>query len=100
MFVGLEAASSESGDAWARLLTGLGERGLRCPRALFGEHSCPSLMWGVLDRAQSAGAGFSDWPTSVRRCHLLTSKTGHMTPTDSAAIASDHERKKSLELVE
>ena len=31
MFVGLDAASSESGDAWEGLLTGLGERGLRCP---------------------------------------------------------------------
>ena len=31
MFVGLDAASSESGDAWEGFLTGLGERGLACP---------------------------------------------------------------------
>jgi putative transposase len=31
VFVGLEAASSESGDAWEGFLTGLGERGLACP---------------------------------------------------------------------
>ena len=31
VFVGLDAASSESGDAWEGFLTGLGERGLRCP---------------------------------------------------------------------
>jgi len=31
VFVGLEAASSESGDAWAGFLSGLTERGLRCP---------------------------------------------------------------------
>jgi len=31
VFVGLEAASSESGDAWEGFLTGLGERGLSCP---------------------------------------------------------------------
>jgi hypothetical protein len=30
VFVGLDAASSESGDAWEGFLTGLGERGLRC----------------------------------------------------------------------
>ena len=30
VFVGLEAASSESGDAWAGFLSGLTERGLRC----------------------------------------------------------------------
>ena len=31
VFVGLEAASSESGDAWEGFLAGLGERGLACP---------------------------------------------------------------------
>lgn len=31
VFIGLEAASSESGDAWEGFLTGLGERGLACP---------------------------------------------------------------------
>ena len=34
VFVGLEAASSESGDAWAGFLSGLTERGLRCPLLL------------------------------------------------------------------
>ena len=31
VFIGLEAASSESGDAWEGFLAGLGERGLACP---------------------------------------------------------------------
>ena len=31
VFIGLEAASSESGDAWEGFLTGLGERGMRAP---------------------------------------------------------------------
>ena len=31
VFVGLDAASAESGDAWEGFLTGLGERGLRTP---------------------------------------------------------------------
>ncbi len=31
VFVGLDAAASESGDAWAGFLSGLGERGLACP---------------------------------------------------------------------
>ena len=31
VFVGLQAASAESGDAWAGFLTGLGDRGLACP---------------------------------------------------------------------
>jgi transposase-like protein len=31
VFVGLEATSSESGDAWEGFLTRLGERGLRTP---------------------------------------------------------------------
>jgi putative transposase len=31
VFIGLDAAASESGDAWAGFLSGLGERGLACP---------------------------------------------------------------------
>jgi putative transposase len=31
VFVGLDAAAAESADAWDGFLTGLGERGLRCP---------------------------------------------------------------------
>ena len=31
VFVGLQAAAAESGDAWAGFLTGLGDRGLACP---------------------------------------------------------------------
>ena len=83
-----------------------GKRGLRCPRAPFDDHSCPSLMWGVLDRAQSAGAGFSwtqagagsladlRWRAAGRRSTQLLQQNSakplgnQMTPTDSAAIAS------------
>jgi putative transposase len=31
VFIGLDAAASQSGDAWAGFLTDLGERGLACP---------------------------------------------------------------------
>lgn len=58
VFVGLEAASSESGEGF---LTGLGERGLRTPLLVVsdGEHSCLSLVWAVLDRASAGWLGLS-----------------------------------------
>lgn len=37
VFVGLDAAAAESGDAWAGFLTGLGERGLACPLLLISD---------------------------------------------------------------
>ena len=46
VFVGLEAASSESGDAWEGLLTGLGERGLGCPLLVISD-GAPGLSSAV-----------------------------------------------------
>jgi putative transposase len=37
VFIGLEAACAESGDAWEGLLTGLGERGLRAPLVVISD---------------------------------------------------------------
>ena len=52
MFVGLKAASSESGDAWEGFLTGLGERGLRCPLLVISD-GAPGLV-GAIERTMGA----------------------------------------------
>ena len=46
VFVGLEAASSESGDAWEGFLTELGERGLGCPLLVISD-GAPGLISAV-----------------------------------------------------
>ena len=46
VFVGLEAACSESGDAWAGFLSGLTERGLRCPLLVISD-GAPGLIGAV-----------------------------------------------------
>ena len=52
VFVGLAAASSESGDAWAGFLTGLGERGLACPLLVISD-GAPGLI-GAVERTMGA----------------------------------------------
>jgi putative transposase len=52
VFVGLEAACSESGDAWEGFLTGLGERGLRCPLLVISD-GAPGLI-GAVERTMGA----------------------------------------------
>jgi putative transposase len=52
VFVGLEAASSESGDAWEGFLTGLGERGLGCPLLVISD-GAPGLI-GAVQRTMGA----------------------------------------------
>ena len=52
VFVGLEAASSESGDAWEGFLTGLGERGLACPLLVISD-GAPGLI-GAVERTMGA----------------------------------------------
>jgi transposase-like protein len=52
VFVGLEAASSESGDAWEGFLTGLGERGLACPLLVVSD-GAPGLI-GAVERTMGA----------------------------------------------
>jgi transposase-like protein len=46
VFVGLQAAASESGDAWEGFLTGLGERGLACPLLVISD-GAPGLLGAV-----------------------------------------------------
>jgi putative transposase len=52
VFVGLAGASSESGDAWAGFLTGLGERGLVCPLLVISD-GAPGLV-GAVERTMGA----------------------------------------------
>jgi putative transposase len=52
VFVGLAGASSESGDAWAGFLTGLGERGLVCPLLVISD-GAPGLI-GAIERTMGA----------------------------------------------
>lgn len=52
VFVGLDAAASESGDAWEGFLTGLGERGLACPLLVISD-GAPGLI-GAVERTMGA----------------------------------------------
>jgi putative transposase len=52
VFIGVEAASSESGDAWQGFLTGLGERGLACPLLVVSD-GAPGLI-GAVERTMGA----------------------------------------------
>ena len=52
VFVGLEAASSESGDAWEGFLTGLGERGLACPLLVISDGAAGLI--GAVERTMGA----------------------------------------------
>jgi putative transposase len=52
VFVGLDAASSESGDAWEGFLTGLGERGLRCPLLVISDGAAGLI--GALEQTMGA----------------------------------------------
>ena len=52
VFIGLDAASSESGDAWAGFLSDLGERGLGCPLLIISD-GAPGLI-GAVERTMGA----------------------------------------------
>ncbi|CPX30294.1 transposase%2C mutator type [Mycobacteroides abscessus] len=52
VFVGLEAASSESGDAWEGFLTRLGERGLACPLLVVSDGAAGLI--GAVERTMGA----------------------------------------------
>lgn len=52
VFIGLDAASSESGDAWAGSLTDLGDRGLACPLLVMSDGT-PGLI-GAVERTMGA----------------------------------------------
>jgi putative transposase len=48
VFIGLQAASSESGDAWEGFLTDLGERGLACPLLVISDGAAGLI--GAIER--------------------------------------------------
>jgi transposase-like protein len=52
VFVGLAAASSESGDAWEGFLTGLDERGLACPLLVISDGAAGLI--GAVERTMGA----------------------------------------------
>ena len=52
VFVGLDAASSESGDAWEGFLAGLGERGLACPLVVISDGAAGLI--GAVERTMGA----------------------------------------------
>ena len=52
VFVGLDAASSEAGDAWEGFLAGLGERGLRCPLLVISDGAAGLI--GAVERTMGA----------------------------------------------
>jgi putative transposase len=52
VFVGIQAASAESGDAWAGFLSDLGERGLACPLLVISD-GAPGLI-GAVERTMGA----------------------------------------------
>jgi putative transposase len=52
VFIGIDAAAAESGEAWAGFLTDLGERGLACPLLVISDGT-PGLI-GAVERTMGA----------------------------------------------
>ncbi|BBX99196.1 hypothetical protein AWC15_10395 [Mycobacterium lacus] len=52
VFVGLDAAASESGDGWEGFLTGLGGRGLACPLLVISDGAAGLI--GAVERTMGA----------------------------------------------
>ncbi|MDP9472204.1 MAG: transposase [Chloroflexota bacterium] len=52
VFIGIDAAAAESGDAWAGFLTDLGERGLACPLLVVSDGA--SGLIGAVERTMGA----------------------------------------------
>ena len=69
VFVGLEAATAESDDAWAGFLTGLGERGLACPLLVISD-GAPGLIGAV---ESTMGAALRQ-RCLIHRCRNLVAK--------------------------
>ena len=105
VFVGLDAASSESGDAWEGFLTGLGERGLRLPaaghqrrrgrvdRRARADHGCRAAA--TLPRAsrqKRAGQGAQERPGAGEGRLLGDLRRAPTTPGATAmAVRADRE---------
>lgn len=77
VFVGLGAAGSESGDAWADFLTDLGERGLQCPLLIVSD-GAPGLVGAA---EQTMGAALRQ-RCLIHRCRNIVSKVPQHAQTD------------------
>jgi transposase-like protein len=82
VFVGLEAAASESGDAWEGFLTGLGERGLACPLLVVSD-GAPGLI-GAVERTMGAALR--------QRCliHRCRNVLGKVSKNAQAEVKADY----------
>jgi transposase-like protein len=80
VFVGLEAAASESGDAWEGFLTGLGERGLACPLLVISD-GAPGLI-GAVERTMGAALRQR---CLIHRCRNVVSKISKNAQTQVKA---------------
>jgi transposase-like protein len=69
VFIGLDAVASESGDAWEGFLTGLGERGLRCPLLVISD-GAPGLI-GAVERTMGTALRQR---CLIHRCRNVVSK--------------------------
>ena len=82
VFVGLEAASSESGDAWEGFFTGLGERGLGCPLLVISD-GAPGLIGAV---GRTMGAALRQ-RCLIHRCRHVLAK---VSKNAQAAVKADY----------
>jgi transposase-like protein len=82
VFVGLEAASSESGDVWEGFLTGLGERGLGCPLLVISD-GAPGLI-GAVQRTMGAALRQR---CLIHRCRNVLAK---VSKNAQAAVKADY----------
>ena len=73
VFVGLDAASSESGDAWEGFLTGLGERGLACPLLVISDGAAGLI--GAVERTMGAAPGSGVWCIAPETCWPRSPRT-------------------------
>ncbi len=82
VFVGLDTASSESGDAWAGFLTDLGERGLRCPLLVISD-GAPGLI-GAVERTMGGALR--------QRCliHRARNVLAKVPPNAQAKVKADY----------
>jgi transposase-like protein len=80
VFVGLDAAASESGDAWEGFLTGLGERGLACPLLVISD-GAPGLLGAV---EPTMGAALRQ-RCLIHRARILLAKVSKNAQTEVKA---------------
>jgi putative transposase len=69
VFVGLDAAASESGDAWESFLTDLGERGLDCPLLVISDGAA-----GLIGAAERTMGAALRQRCLIHRCRNVVAK--------------------------